>query len=58
MYYSLALLFRSINEEEAVNNSIEERDENDERVTSYISKCSEESDDDTSVSESLFNSVL
>ena len=45
-------LCRSINEEEAVNNSLEERDENDERVTSYISKCSEETDDDTSVSES------
>lgn len=44
---------RSINEEEAVNNSLEERDENDERVTSYISKCSEETDDDTSVSECL-----
>lgn len=45
------LVFRSINEEEVVNNSLEERDENEDRVTSYISKCSEETDDDTSVSE-------
>lgn len=50
-------LCRSINEEEAVNNSLEERDENDERVTSYISKCSEETDDDTSVSESYSYSI-
>ncbi len=35
-----------------MNNSIEERDENEDRVVSFISsKCSEETDDDASVSE-------
>lgn len=45
--------FRSINEEEVINNSFEERDENEDRVVSFTSKCSEETDDDASVSESL-----
>jgi hypothetical protein len=41
---------RSINEgDEAVNKSFEERDEH-ERVVSFISKCSEETEDDISVS--------
>ena len=53
--FSLSLICvgttRSINEEEATNNSFEERDENEDRVVSFISKCSEETDDDASVSE-------
>lgn len=39
-------LSRSINEED-INNSFEERDE---RVVSYNSKCSEETEDDNSIS--------
>lgn len=48
---------RSINEEEVINNTFEERDENVDRVVSYISKCSEETEDDTSISKAFFISL-
>ncbi|XP_070506650.1 ATP-binding cassette sub-family C member Sur isoform X2 [Chironomus tepperi] len=38
-----------IDEEEVINNTFEGRDENVDRVVSYISKCSEETEDDTSI---------
>lgn len=44
---------RSFNEAEEISNkSLDERDEREERVApSYVSKCSDETDDDRSVSE-------
>jgi hypothetical protein len=51
MMFLIPVIYRSITEtEEVINNSFEERDEHA-RVASYISKCSEEAeDDDASVS--------
>lgn len=52
MIFALDFDRNNFNEAEEISNkSLDERDEQDERVASHISKCSDETDDERSVSE-------